>query len=81
MIVIFSVGVARAALAQPYSDEDGDDPGDEQRLDDRAADAAVPNYPRESSHNPPTVYPTINASMAYCDRRASHSSRIVTARS
>ena len=46
---------ARAALTQPDGDEDCDDAGDEQRLDDRAADAPVGDQSFQSSHNPPYV--------------------------
>jgi len=53
--LILPLVAASAALAQPYGEEDREDAADEQRLDDRAPDSAVGDYPWESSHSPATV--------------------------
>jgi hypothetical protein len=53
--LIVPLGAAHAALAEPDGEEDREDADDEHRLDDRSADAAVGDYPRESSHSPPVV--------------------------
>ena len=57
-LVVVTAGAAAAPLPQVDREEDARDREREQRLDDRAADAAVGEQrrqPRESSHIPPTV--------------------------